>query len=133
MSEPNHPQLDTHQLRHDYAKKILENYHARIGVSVERPDSHFPMPMEGGQANQPNSDISDTLPIARVAIVGAGVAGLRAAMILGANYDVDVYEASTRIGGRLYTHQFNNTSQIGTEIPGGEYDYFVSKLPLLST
>ncbi|KAG7096239.1 hypothetical protein E1B28_003688 [Marasmius oreades] len=51
----------------------------------------------------------------RVAIVGAGVAGLLLALRLGKDTPVDVYEASNRVGGRLYTHRFPG---------GGEWDYF---------
>ncbi|CAE6367727.1 unnamed protein product [Rhizoctonia solani] len=68
-----------------------------------------------------------TTPVKRIAIIGAGVAGLYAAMLLkqkDREFEVDIYEASDRIGGRLYTHRFNNKSIIGTPAPGGRYDYF---------
>jgi heterodisulfide reductase subunit A-like polyferredoxin len=54
-----------------------------------------------------------------VGIIGAGAAGLYAAMMLedlGIPYEI--LEAGKRVGGRLYTHHFPN---------GSEYDYFVSK------
>ncbi|KDN47264.1 hypothetical protein RSAG8_03743, partial [Rhizoctonia solani AG-8 WAC10335] len=57
----------------------------------------------------------DTHPINKVAVVGGGVAGLRAAMMLGSNFNVDVYEAGEKLGGRLFTHHFEG---------GGEWDYF---------
>jgi monoamine oxidase len=41
-------------------------------------------------------------------------------------FKVDIYEASDRIGGRLYTRRLDGKSAIGTPVPGGEYDYFVS-------
>jgi monoamine oxidase len=45
----------------------------------------------------------------RVAVLGAGVAGLVAAYeLVGLGYDVDVYEASPRIGGRIRTHRFGS-------------------------
>ncbi|CAE6499563.1 unnamed protein product [Rhizoctonia solani] len=57
----------------------------------------------------------DTRPIKKVAIVGGGVAGLRAAMILGKSFPVDIYESGKEVGGRLYTHHFEK---------GGKWDYF---------
>ena len=39
-----------------------------------------------------------------IAVIGAGIAGLRAAQLLaGAGYDVTIYEARDRIGGRIWT------------------------------
>lgn len=52
------------------------------------------------------SDMSQT-PL-RVAIVGAGVAGLYSALLLKKQgHHVHIFEASDRIGGRIYTHRFN--------------------------
>ena len=40
----------------------------------------------------------------RVAVVGAGVAGLTAAYVLQRAYDVTLYEAEPRLGGHAHTH-----------------------------
>jgi predicted NAD/FAD-binding protein len=40
----------------------------------------------------------------RVAVVGAGVAGLTAAYLLQRSYDVTLYEAQDRLGGHAHTH-----------------------------
>ena len=40
----------------------------------------------------------------RVAVVGAGVAGLTAAYLLQRAYDVTLYEAEPRLGGHAHTH-----------------------------
>jgi hypothetical protein len=40
----------------------------------------------------------------RIAIVGAGIAGLGAAYLLGRQHDVVVYEAQPRLGGHTHTH-----------------------------
>ena len=40
----------------------------------------------------------------RIAIVGAGIAGLGAAYLLGRRHEVVVYEAETRLGGHTHTH-----------------------------
>lgn len=53
---------------------------------------------------------------ARVGIIGAGVGGLYAAMMLQSlDIEYEILEASERVGGRLYTHRF----------PGKPHDYFV--------
>nr|AKG47160.1 HysO [uncultured bacterium] len=45
----------------------------------------------------------------QVAVLGAGIAGLVAAYELGGlGYDVAVYEASPRVGGRIHTHRFGS-------------------------
>ena len=40
----------------------------------------------------------------RIAVVGAGIAGLGAAYLLGRRHEVVVYEAETRLGGHTHTH-----------------------------
>jgi len=44
----------------------------------------------------------------RICIVGAGMAGLHTAMLLkeAGFYNINIYEASDRIGGRMFTHVF---------------------------
>ena len=57
---------------------------------------------------------------ARVAIVGAGLAGLTAAYELSkAGLKPDVYEGSTRLGGRCYSIKFRDNGQIAEH--GGEF------------
>ncbi|EUC54418.1 flavin containing amine oxidase [Rhizoctonia solani AG-3 Rhs1AP] len=63
----------------------------------------------------PGPDPIQFLEKQRVAVIGGGVSGLLIAMRLGRFCKVDVYEASDRLGGRLYTHKFPN---------GGQWDYF---------
>lgn len=59
---------------------------------------------------------------AKVAIVGAGVAGLHCAYLLGKNPDlrVEVYEASKRTGGRIYSVKGAAGKNLVTEL-GGEF------------
>jgi NADPH-dependent 2,4-dienoyl-CoA reductase/sulfur reductase-like enzyme len=116
------------QVFHLYAQKLLDRFHSRkLGFSI--PDT---IPVSTGTGPAAKLDIPDLplpKPITRLAIIGAGVAGLYTAMILkekGHEFDIDILEASERVGGRLYTHRFDNKSDIGTPAPGGEYDYFVS-------
>jgi predicted NAD/FAD-binding protein len=40
----------------------------------------------------------------RVAVIGAGVAGLTAAYLLQRRYDVTLFEALPRLGGHAHTH-----------------------------
>lgn len=100
---------------HQYAEIILKRYHEHARATLPLPPTGEPLPPLNLGAG---AKYVDGLPITRVAIVGAGVAGLRAAMTLGDWFKVDVYDAADddRIGGRLYTHKFSG---------GGQYDYFV--------
>ncbi|AEN08981.1 MULTISPECIES: FAD-dependent oxidoreductase [unclassified Streptomyces] len=45
----------------------------------------------------------------RTAVVGAGVAGLTAAHVLGRDHDVTLYEADTRLGGHAHTHELTSS------------------------
>lgn len=75
-------------------------------------------------ASAPPIDAQEALPIG---IVGGGVSGLYAAMILqslGLKYEI--LEASDRIGGRIFTHRFNPNPQDGINAEVGNperYDY----------
>lgn len=74
-----------------------------------------------------NSSVCDNIPeyrptseILPVAIIGAGVAGMRAAMMLdhlGIPYEI--FEASQRHGGRCYTYHFTRKEESGLK-----HDYF---------
>lgn len=60
----------------------------------------------------------------KVGIVGAGAAGLYAAMLLDSlGIDYDIYEASNRIGGRIYTYRFSESADPADP---AYYDYYVS-------
>jgi monoamine oxidase len=64
-------------------------------------------------------------PRSQVAVLGAGVAGLVAAYELnGLGYDVDVYEASPRIGGRIHTHRF------GPELSAPQAELGAMRIPI---
>lgn len=43
------------------------------------------------------------VPVGRVAVVGSGAAGLAAALSLSARYEVELFEADTRLGGHSHT------------------------------
>jgi len=101
-------------IRDEYAKAILKRHHARIGVlpHVRRP------PSEDG-------------PI-KVGIIGAGAAGLYAAMILemfkSYGYTYEILEAEPEkivekhVGGRLWTHKFSQS-------PNDYYDRGAMRFP----
>lgn len=98
---------------HDYAHTVLKMYHDDLRLKDALPP--------GSKIFSPDVQLR---PITRIAIVGAGVAGLSAAMKLNDSkvpYEIDVYESNERIGGRLYTHHFKDA-------PAGDYDYFVGFL-----
>ena len=59
----------------------------------------------------------ERLPLSKVAVVGGGMAGLYVALALACRTSapaVTLFEASTRVGGRIYTHRFSDE----------EYQYF---------
>ena len=59
-----------------------------------------------------------------VGIVGAGMGGLYSALMLQSlDIPFEIIEASDRVGGRLFTHKFDQ---------GGKYDYYV-KISTLSS
>jgi Flavin containing amine oxidoreductase len=61
-------------------------------------------------------------PWYRVAIIGAGVAGLRTAMLLQyMRIPYKIFEASDRPGGRVFTYQFASRPE---ENPQGKHDYY---------
>jgi len=52
-------------------------------------------------------------PLPRITIAGAGIAGLAAAYELGSlGYPVEIFEGSGRIGGRIFTHRFDDGTWI---------------------
>jgi len=62
-------------------------------------------------------------PAFKVGIVGAGIAGLYSAILLESlGIDYEVLEANTRIGGRIYTHRFDEKKWHQSK--PGEPDYY---------
>lgn len=63
----------------------------------------------------------------KVGIVGGGVSGLYAAMLLDSlGIDYDIHEASGRIGGRVYTYHFDQAAwDESTPSDPAYYDYYV--------
>lgn len=103
-----------------YGQILLDSFQARI-VPPTLPSTLPP-------GNNKHVFVPALAPITRVAVVGSGVAGLYAAMLLNkprARYAIDILEADERIGGRLYTHHFPPAN------PEGKYDYFVSERELV--
>ncbi|KAF9255513.1 amine oxidase [Marasmius fiardii PR-910] len=79
---------------------------------MKRYQESLKLPIE--ESNQPQIE-APRPKVERIAVVGAGVSGLLAALRFGKTAPVDVYEALGRVGGRLYTYKF---------LGGGEWDYF---------
>ncbi|KAH7322242.1 hypothetical protein B0J17DRAFT_772804 [Rhizoctonia solani] len=99
---------EAHGARRAYVESLVAQYHEGLHLPLG-PGPRLPSPL-------PSRIVpAETRRINKVAIVGCGVAGLRAAMMLGSNFNVDVYESGKELGGRLFTHRFE---------PGGEWDYF---------
>lgn len=97
---------------HEYEQAVIKDFLAEMILKYSMPE----------RSDDITRDLPKLRPISGIAIVGAGVAGLSAAMKLnssGLDCPIDVYESSDRIGGRLYTHHFK-----GAQAAGGDYDYY---------
>jgi hypothetical protein len=71
--------------------------------------------LEGQPETSSHHKTSIKADVEPVGIIGAGVAGLKAAMLLSqAGIPFEIIEASNRVGGRLFTYQFSDQP----------YDYF---------
>lgn len=77
--------------------------------------------------HSPSTPTAEGIPL-KVGIIGAGAAGLYAALLLDTlGIEYDILEASDRVGGRIYTHRFNETEWSNSTPNDPEYyDYFVS-------
>lgn len=64
-------------------------------------------------------------PALKICIVGAGISGLYTAMILDSlnipNLTYDILESSDRVGGRLFTHQFDEEEHQYYDVGAGRY------------
>ena len=96
---------------HGYRDRhLLSQYHARHKHIPDHKLSELKQVLR-------NSDPTPDLP---VCIIGAGTAGLYAAMIfesLGISYHIVDADTQERVGGRVFTYHFPN---------GGPYDYCVN-------
>ncbi|KAG8721834.1 hypothetical protein FRC12_007073 [Ceratobasidium sp. 428] len=107
-----------------YAQLSVKKFRREVGVDLPGSDTIAipPIAVSGSSAlqqlkfSEAGRAKAAPAPIKRVAIIGAGCSGLHAARLLQDNeIKVDIFEASDRTGGRLYTHKFMN---------GGQWDYF---------
>lgn len=126
--------LENDSLRGRYAARILEHALSRALQPIRSPNEALPelpeIPVKPfpkhdypGTTFDPESDI--------LAIVGAGMSGLYLAMMcdyLGIKYDL--FEASDRFGGRVYTYDFPETEP---KIAHNYYDVGAMRFPELQT
>ncbi|KAF5683551.1 hypothetical protein FDENT_7163 [Fusarium denticulatum] len=127
-------------LRVAYAKHVLYNHlrdrrykmNYRHHGGGDAPKLGEPLPKLDPILSDGHDDPLSKLPEykGRVAIVGAGATGLYLAMML--KYleipNVDIYEASDRIGGRCYTYQFPDDK----DCPHNYYDVGAMRIPQIS-
>ena len=117
-------------LRIAYAQHILNKHLRKLrhkvddtaGVDDPLPSRSLSHPPTSHGTDRALRDYDD-----RVAIVGAGATGLYLAMMLkflGIN-NVDIYEASDRIGGRCYTYSFLGDK----DCPHNYYDIGAMRIP----
>ena len=108
-------------IRGQAAKAIVEKViskHERIILQPHPGDETVSLP-EDDENRAPRAG-------AKICIVGAGSAGLYAAMLLDTlGIEYDILEANTeRIGGRLYTHRFNGEAGRKAKVNDpARYDY----------
>ncbi|QPC80210.1 hypothetical protein HYE68_010962 [Fusarium pseudograminearum] len=118
-------------LRIAYAQHLLNKHLRKLRAKLNE-DVEFSEPLP--QKKFSHSAPSDGDPLSempeykgRVAIVGAGATGLYLAMML--KYlkinNVDIYEASNRIGGRCYTYNFPDEK----DSPHNYYDIGAMRIP----
>ncbi|KAM0354983.1 hypothetical protein ACHAPU_000827 [Fusarium lateritium] len=119
-------------LRMAYAKHILNKHLRNLRATLEDDVSHSdPLPPKRLASSPPDGSEDSLSQVAeykgRVAIVGAGATGLYLAMML--KYlkisNVDIYEASDRIGGRCYTYNFPDDQ----DCPHNYYDIGAMRIP----
>jgi hypothetical protein len=78
-----------------------------IGLKPDQPSSEYSIQM----CNTSRSGLPKCFRCQNIAIVGAGVAGLTAAVELAlAGHRITIYEASNRTGGRILTHREPGTN-----------------------
>jgi NADPH-dependent 2,4-dienoyl-CoA reductase/sulfur reductase-like enzyme len=113
-------------LRVAYAKHLLHKHLADRGADFKKNVS-FSKPSREGK--RPDADLSHgpEKDKVRIAIVGAGATGLYLAMLLKSRKynNVDIYEASDRIGGRCYTYNFPDDK----DCPHNYYDIGAMRIP----
>ncbi|KAG8156840.1 hypothetical protein KVR01_013253 [Diaporthe batatas] len=98
------PRSSTGSLRADFFRAIINGSNYGNHIKVKTPDD---------------------VPI-KVGIIGAGAAGLYAAILLESlGIDYDIHEASDRIGGRIFTHRFDQDAwDKSTPDEPDYYDYY---------
>ena len=107
---------DTHAY---YGRSLIETKHASQKSNL--PTKHVAL-SQALQGKLPNTTCNSTTD-SPIGILGAGMAGLYTALILddlGIPYEI-LEADTTRIGGRIYTHQFD---------PSREFEYYASRLSI---
>lgn len=116
-------------LRIAYAQHLLNKHLRKLRSRLNEDVSYSePLPQERLSHSAPSHG-SDEVPEykGRVAIVGAGATGLYLAMMLKhlKINNVDIYEASDRIGGRCFTYSFPDDK----DCPHNYYDIGAMRIP----
>ncbi|KPA37967.1 l-amino acid oxidase, partial [Fusarium langsethiae] len=117
-------------LRIAYAQHLLNKHLRKLRAKLNEDVNYSePLPQKRLSHSAPSDDPLSEIPEykGRVAIVGAGATGLYLAMML--KYlkinNVDIYEASDRIGGRCYTYNFPEDK----DSPHNYYDIGAMRIP----
>ncbi|EKM58811.1 uncharacterized protein PHACADRAFT_205061 [Phanerochaete carnosa HHB-10118-sp] len=107
-----------------YAQNVIKNFHRELETPSAAPQQSEARPRTLSfdadkylrPAEQPIIPVPSSNLAEQVGIIGGGIGGLYAALLLrDAGIPSDIYEASDRLGGRLFTYKFPQSR---------EYDYF---------
>jgi len=106
------------------------------GLGIAFPPADIPIASKVTAASQIHRSDAPEDELKPICIIGAGTAGLYAAMILeslGISYEI--LEANNRIGGRLYTYRFGDEKKVLDAKVGetARYDYTVSHYYFISS
>lgn len=107
--------------------RLTKRQDPRAATGILRADFFRALIDDSSYGTHTKVKTSDGVPL-KVGIIGAGAAGLYAAMLLDSlGIDYDIHEGSGRIGGRIYTYHFNQTAwDKATPAEPDYYDYYVS-------
>lgn len=114
--------------------RLTQRQEPRAATGILRADFFRALVSDSNYGTHTKVKTADGVPL-KVGIIGAGAAGLYAAMLLDSlGIDYDIHEGSGRIGGRIYTYRFDQKAwDMAKPDQPAYYDYYVSSMVVLSS